>query len=63
LSKNTATFLLKIIKDLPLKQVFYCGGRGGTRTLKPYRQRILSPQRIPIPPLALKVCILKASKV
>jgi hypothetical protein len=32
----------------------FFGGQGGTRTLKPYRQRILSPQRIPIPPLARK---------
>jgi hypothetical protein len=31
---------------------FLCGGQRGTRTLKPYRQRILSPQRIPIPPSA-----------
>ena len=29
------------------------GGRGGTRTLKPFGQRILSPPRIPVPPLAL----------
>ncbi len=28
------------------------GGRGGTRTLKAFGQRILSPPRIPIPPLA-----------
>lgn len=28
------------------------GGRGGTRTLKTFGQRILSPPRIPIPPLA-----------
>jgi hypothetical protein len=34
------------------KADYFSGGRGGTRTLKPYRQRILSPQRIPIPPLA-----------
>ena len=28
------------------------GGQGGTRTLTAFGQRILSPQRLPIPPLA-----------
>jgi hypothetical protein len=42
----------RIIKIPRLKPEYFYGGRGGTRTLKPYRQRILSPQRIPIPPLA-----------
>jgi hypothetical protein len=41
----------KINNPLSVGHLF-SGGRGGTRTLKPYRQRILSPQRIPIPPLA-----------
>lgn len=30
------------------------GGRGGNRTLKPFGHRILSPARIPVPPLALR---------
>jgi hypothetical protein len=45
--------LLENHKNTPTKAGVFYGGRGGTRTLKPYRQRILSPQRIPIPPLAL----------
>ncbi len=40
------------LKNIGRYRCFLVGGRGGTRTLKPFGQRILSPPRIPIPPLA-----------